>query len=200
MSVGVILAAGGSQRLGFPKQLVSVNGMPFVCHSATQMLSAGLQQVVIVLGGYAQQVEEVLTNHGCTGIETIYNKDWATGQSSSLACGLRYVSRNYPHCYQAVVGLCDQPLIKASHLRKLIDAVEDNRWSVAATRYPSGGGVPAAIRRDHWPDLIESLRGDGGAKQWIRNLPSKSVNIIDSPNSTTDVDTISDLQWIAKQA
>jgi len=197
MSVGLILAAGSSQRLGQPKQLLPLHGQSLICHTVAQLSTSGMRKIVIVLGAYAEQVEASLGNNGYDHVELVFNDQWARGQSCSLMAGMRHVTR-LPRRYQKVaIALCDQPLLTASHYRILDKALDDQTVDIAATRYPSGGGVPAAIRRSRWQELADSLAGDQGAKHWIRAQAPQLVRLIDAPLATLDVDTQSDLKRIA---
>lgn len=193
MSAGLILAAGGSQRLGEPKQLLAFRGKSLISHAVDQLSIGGMQKIVIVLGAYGEQIEASLAAKNCHHVEWVFNDHWEKGQSNSLALGLRHVAMLSPRYQKLVIALCDQPLVSASHYRLLNESLDDPSVDIAATRYSSGGGVPAAIRRCCWPELIDSLSGDRGAKNWIRAYPPRSVKLIDAPQAKLDVDTQSDL-------
>jgi len=57
MVVGaIVLAAGASLRMGRPKALLRIGEETFVQHVVGQLYSAGLHDVVIVLGADADQI------------------------------------------------------------------------------------------------------------------------------------------------
>ena len=57
---GVIAAAGLSRRMGAFKPLMPINGRPMIERSVMSMLSADVEEVVVVLGYRAREIEEVL--------------------------------------------------------------------------------------------------------------------------------------------
>ena len=81
MIAGVVLAAGTSSRLGRPKQLLPLQGKPLTQHVIDATIAAGLDEVVVVLGHAAEEVE--------AGLElppparAVVNPDYEAGQSSS---------------------------------------------------------------------------------------------------------------------
>src|SRR5688500_11092794 len=86
-SIGaVVLAAGGSSRLGRPKQLVVHDGLPLVARAARAALAAGAGPVVVVLGGSAAAVRVALSP---LAVELVVNDAWADGMGTSVAAGVR---------------------------------------------------------------------------------------------------------------
>ena len=55
---GVIAAAGLSRRMGAFKPLMPINGRPMIERSVMSMLSADVEEVVVVLGYRAREIEE----------------------------------------------------------------------------------------------------------------------------------------------
>ncbi|MDW7755274.1 MAG: selenium cofactor biosynthesis protein YqeC, partial [Brevefilum sp.] len=77
-TAGVILAAGGSERLNTPKQLLDWQGKPFIHQVAQQALEAGLEPLIVVTGAYHDQVVQALAG---LPAEIVHNPDWRKGQS-----------------------------------------------------------------------------------------------------------------------
>ena len=87
MSIGVIiLAAGGSSRMGSPKQLLSYRGQSLVRHAANAALESVADRVVVVIGGYADEVRNELE---ALPLSIVENRSWQTGMSSSIRAGLQ---------------------------------------------------------------------------------------------------------------
>ena len=83
---GVLLAAGPSSRLGQSKQLVRLDGESLARRSARLMLDVGLDNVTVVCGCRADQVQDELVN---LPVGTVFNRDWEQGMGSSINCGVR---------------------------------------------------------------------------------------------------------------
>ena len=56
----VVLAAGGSTRMGQPKQLLPVGGEPMVRRVTAAACTAALAQVVVVVGAHADAVRQAI--------------------------------------------------------------------------------------------------------------------------------------------
>jgi CTP:molybdopterin cytidylyltransferase MocA len=54
--LAVVLAAGGSTRMGRPKQLAELDGRPLLAHVLAALADAPVDRVVVALGGAASQV------------------------------------------------------------------------------------------------------------------------------------------------
>ena len=114
-SSGLVLAAGGSSRMGSPKQLLPVDGRPLLEVVVSQACASQLDEVVVVLGGNAAAIKERV-DFGRA--RTVVNRDYAQGMSSSLRLGLASLSRETG---RTVVILGDQPGVSASLLDQLLD-------------------------------------------------------------------------------
>jgi CTP:molybdopterin cytidylyltransferase MocA len=76
---GIILAAGGSARLGRPKQFLLLDGEPIIRIVVRNAIESDLAEVILVTGAHA---DDVVAAVGELGQVTIYNPDFATGQSA----------------------------------------------------------------------------------------------------------------------
>ena len=184
----LILAAGGSKRLGSPKQLVMRDGETLVRRAAKAASAAGARPVMVVLGADAAQVSPELAK--LRHVRTVINEHWATGLASSLATGLRALME-IAGCDAVLVMLADQPMVDAPALRKLIAAFNREHRIVAAA-YAGTVGVPAIFGCEHVRDLMR-LTGDRGAGQWLRSHPDK-VTTVSLPEAEVDVDTMTDAE------
>lgn len=178
----VVLAAGGSTRLGHPKQLVPVRGEPLVRRAARAALGAGAEPVVVVLGAHADLVRPAL--HALP-VRTVTNDRWATGLASSLAAGLRAALAG-DACDGVLVTLVDQPLVDAGALRRLL-ARFDATHRLVASAYEHTVGVPAVFGREHLDALLQ-LTGDAGAGGWLRRRIGE-VTPVPLGVAALDVDT-----------
>jgi molybdenum cofactor cytidylyltransferase len=164
----IVLAAGGSSRLGQPKQLVPWRGSTLLRHAARQALDAALGSVIVVLG--AEREGSMATLEGLE-VGIIENEQWREGLSSSIAAGIAHLETAVTGC---VLTTCDQYLVPADHLRALAQAGQQNRAGIAASRYDDTLGVPAYFARIHFRKLA-SLRGDQGAKSLILGEPDAAA-------------------------
>lgn len=86
----LLLAAGQSQRFGSPKALAEINGQVIIQRLQQTILDAKIDELIIVLGAYSQEIEPFLLNHN--QVKFVYNKDYNFGQTSSFLKGLEKIS------------------------------------------------------------------------------------------------------------
>ena len=111
MVTGLVLAAGGSERLGQPKQLLPYGSGTLLDHVLGTARSCGFDQLLCVVGGAADAVRESVDFEG---IEVVENPEFGEGCSSSIAAALGAVD---PRCEVLVLMLGDQPGVTAETVR-----------------------------------------------------------------------------------
>jgi molybdenum cofactor cytidylyltransferase len=184
----VVLAAGGSSRLGRPKQLLTLDGESLVKRAARVALDAGANPVIVVLGADHKLIESTLA--GLPSVRLVINQEWQTGLASSFAAGLRAFIE-IADCDGAVVMLADQPLVDAAALQRLIAAF-DARHRLVAASYEGTIGVPAVFGREYLAELLH-LTGDAGAGPWLRSRSSE-VTPVSLDSGALDIDTPTDAE------
>lgn len=198
MRVGVVLlAAGGSSRLGRPKQLLVHQGKTLVRRAAEAAVAANCGPVVVVLGAQAEAVTAELAG---LPVRTVQNANWGAGMGSSLRVGLKTLDTEEttgadPVVDAALVMLCDQLRVDAGHLRALVEAFTRTRAPLVASGYEGTRGVPALFSRVLFPEL-EALASDQGAKGVIAREPSR-VKEVALAGGSEDIDTAEDITRLA---
>jgi len=193
----IILAAGGSARLGQPKQLIQSNGESLVRRMTQQALALRAGPVVVVLGANQDRIMKELTG---LAITTVVNPTWAEGMASSLRTGLRALDTESTEAF--LIMLTDQPYVTVDLLQRLIDTRRSTGRGIIASRYaePEGIlGVPALFD-NHYRREFLNLTGDTGARKLIQQYASDSTSVL-FPLAGIDLDTPADLRhWQAQQA
>lgn len=152
MSVtGVVLAAGASQRLGRPKQLLPLHGATLLDATLARVREAGLDQVVVALGGAAEEIRERVDLHG---VEVVLNPDFGAGCATSIRAALSQVN---PDAEGIVLVLGDQPGVGAGAIAALMAAAHDH--AVGVCEYDDGLGHPLWFHRRMFEPLA-GLHGD----------------------------------------
>src|SRR6202048_4195709 len=85
---GVVLAAGGSSRLGTPKQLLPYGDTSLLGASVDAARACGFDQLIVTLGGAADAVRQAVP---LEGIDVVTVDDFGSGCSSSLRTALTLV-------------------------------------------------------------------------------------------------------------
>ena len=185
---GIILAAGGSNRMGKNKQVLTWRGEPMVRHVALTALAAGLSPVVVVTGSSAGEVESALRE---LPVSFKHNPNWESGQSSSVIVGLQALP---PQVGAAVFLLADQPQVPAELVRGLVETHAINLPQIVAPQVMDQRANPVLFDRKVFPDLL-SLTGDVGGRILFSKYPITWVPWYDN-SILLDVDTLEDYQHL----
>jgi molybdenum cofactor cytidylyltransferase len=188
---GIVLAAGGSSRMGRPKMLLPVEGGTLLSAAVAPLLEAGLDRVVVVLGDQAEEVRRGARLPADPRLVLVVCEDWDAGMASSLRRGLA-------SCASAdaiLVALGDQPGITAERVRAVTEAFAPGRDLVV----PVHRGIPAhpvLFGRSLFSEL-ESLSGDVGAREVVRRHAGEAVRI--EVEALPDIDTEEDYRKFLRQ-
>lgn len=180
----ILLAAGGSSRLGRAKQLLTYGEEPLV-HRAARLLTGVTPRVTVVTGARAEQVEEALAD---LGVVSVHNARWREGVGGSIALAARQFDAGTP---ATLIMLCDQYGIGAGELARLAAAWREDPARIAAARWGERFGPPVIFPSRFFPRLAR-LRGDLGARQLLVEERAR-VNFVDLPSAALDVDDAADL-------
>ena len=183
----LLLAAGGSTRMGRPKQLLDYRGRPLVRHSVERALGSHCRPVIVVLGSDAEACAAAL--HGLP-VQTVLNEEWMQGMGSSIRVGIGAVQEGAAEAQAAVIALCDQPLISSAFLDRLVRVHLEQDAPMVAASYDDRPGVPALFARSLFPKLA-TLDVHAGAKALLQAAGSELITI-PAPQAAMDVDTPED--------
>jgi molybdenum cofactor cytidylyltransferase len=186
---GVVLAAGASNRLRRPKQLVPWRGKPLVWHAVRAALDGGLAPVVVVVGADEEGVREALRDEP---VSFIQNRTWQEGQSTSVRAGLGAVGRQAD---AVVFVLSDTPRVDG---RLVAALVHEHRVSLTPIVAPQAAGRwanPVLFDRVTFRDLA-SLYGDMGGRLLFDRF--RMAGIQWDPSILLDIDTAEDLRELER--
>jgi molybdenum cofactor cytidylyltransferase len=180
---GLVLAAGGSSRLGRPKQTLPFGGTTLLGHVLDSARACGFDQLVVALGGGSG---EVRTQVDLAGTTVVDNPSYGEGCSSSIAAALPVLD---PRCDVLVLMLGDQPGVGPTVVRTLL--ARHGNAPIAVSRYEDGRGHPFAFRRGVFTDLAE-LRGDKAVWKLLERRAADVVEVRVPGRLPPDVDTWED--------
>ena len=188
---GLVLGAGGSTRLGRPKQLLPYGERTLLDHTVQTARECGFDQLVVPIGGASDEVRERVD---LAGADVVVNYDYGQGCSSSIAAALQTVDAR---CDVLVLMLGDQPGVTPAIVRALIDGRGDA--PLAVCRYDDGRGHPIAFERRIFSELVD-LHGDKGVWRLLDRRAGEVVEVRVAGNVPLDVDTPEDYQAVLAEA
>jgi molybdenum cofactor cytidylyltransferase len=184
---GILLAAGESRRMGYPKPLLRVGGSTFLALSAKAMLQV-TARLIIVLGAHAEPVRAAVPRDH--RIAMTYNPDYRRGQLSSLKAGLKDV---LPETRAVIVHLADHPLVNPATFRAIAEEYERAPKSIIIARYKGRRGHPVLFDRTLFSELMEAPEDQGARVVVNANLGRVSYIDVEDAGTVLDLDTPEDL-------
>ena len=176
--------------MGTPKALLyDGQGGSFLLRAVDVLRDGGCASVSVVLGARADEAAALLdgaTGPGDAAPRVVRADDWAEGMGASLRAGLRAALDGDATC--ALVSLVDLPDVGAPVVRRMLDSLGSEKDVLGRASYAGTPGHPVLIGRDHWSGVVESARGDRGARDYLRENPPTLVECGDLATGR-DVDT-----------
>jgi molybdenum cofactor cytidylyltransferase len=185
----LILAAGGSRRLGRPKQLEAWGRTTLLGHVVERVRTFPVDETWIVLGA---DIDAVMDAVDLSGFGVVENPEWQEGLASSLRAGLDALTR-LSKADGAMVVLGDQPEIGGDVVIQLVERFRRSKALAVVPKYRYATGNPVIVRRELWPRLM-SLEGDEGAKRLLTAHPEWVEEVWFEQLPPRDVDTAADVE------
>jgi molybdenum cofactor cytidylyltransferase len=186
MNVGVVvLAAGASMRMGTPKQILPVFGIPIINYLIDEIFKTSLHPVTVVLGANKQHIVPYLKD---IPINIVDNPFWNTGMGSSIRMGL-VGSYLYTKGIEALIFItADMPYVNAGFLLNMLNmAAENPDKTIIGSKYEDTLGIPVLFKKEHFEEILD-LKPDEGAKSLLLKHPEKTL-LIDFEEGKIDLDT-----------
>ena len=182
--IAVLLAAGGSRRLGQPKQLLRLAGQTLVRRAALAALGSQAARTIVVTGAHASELERALAG---LAVEIAHCARWEAGLAASLVTGVEAALAR--GTASVLLVLADQPAVNAALLDRLI-ALHAASRELVACHYGGEAGVPALFAPRYARELL-ALEGDRGAKALLAR-EAANLALVPFADGALDVDTPED--------
>ncbi|MFL5769863.1 MAG: NTP transferase domain-containing protein [Chloroflexota bacterium] len=185
----VVLAAGAASRFGSPKALARLDGRPILEHVLDAVREAGLEDVVVVLGNHAEEIEE-----GIDWLDErrVRNPD-PDRLSSSLQLGVAAAAALDPSPRAVIIVLGDQPRTRPEVIRALVAAARSSDRPIVVPSYADGGGPNPVLLKAAAYELVDEATGDRGLGP-VLAANDDLVLEVPVPGGNPDIDTPDDLR------
>jgi molybdenum cofactor cytidylyltransferase len=186
----VLLAAGGSSRMGRPKQLLRIEDEALVTRMARRLIDLEPDSVLVVTGSAAQAVIDQLSG---LPLQIVHNPHWEEGMAGSLAVGVKNLAVEIDG---VLIMLCDQWRVGREDLQALVQVWNTDISQITTAYWHDDGqqviGPPAIFPRALFEELT-GLKGDRGARAVIEKH-REHATFVAMKNARFDLDEPADLE------
>jgi molybdenum cofactor cytidylyltransferase len=184
---GIVLAAGESRRMGYPKPLLEIGGRTFIEQIVETMLAV-VPRLVIVIGAHRERVRAAIPRDARIAI--VENPNHSRGQLSSLKVGLGVLR---PDATGALVHLGDHPMVRVETFQAIVDSYNRTGKPIVIARQDGCRGHPVIFDRALFGELL-SAPEEEGARHVVNANPARVAYIdLADPGINLDLDTPADL-------
>lgn len=182
----IILAAGESKRMGFPKMLLEFMGKTMIETVIGNVSDSDTDDILVILGAHHDKIVDLVRKND---VKYCFNENYREGMLSSVQCGFR----NLPQDTRAVlVFQGDQPYIAPSLVNRIIETYRSGGKGIVMPVFNNKRGHPLLLDIKYGP-VVENLDPGDGLRA-ISYLYSDDVEEVetDDPGILKDFDTYDD--------
>jgi len=190
----IILAAGDSTRMGYPKALLPLGDDRFITHILGILRSIGMPRPLMVLGRAAAIIQPLILDWPA---DIQINPDPDRGQLSSIQLALSHVG---PGLDAGMIWPVDQPAVSEDLVRRLIHMFLDSGSLIACPECGGKRGHPAIFHRTLFHEFMEAPLEEGPKK--ILLLHRQETVAVPTAESGTirDIDTPAEYQALTGES
>ena len=186
---GLILAAGGSSRMGDRNKLMMpFQGKPMLNHVVNASLNSNLTQTFVVVGHQSSKIKNLIQSDD---IQCVEHEQWELGMASSIVAGISQLKQFDGF----LILLGDMPLVTPELINEIIFHGSADKIVIPIKDGLHGNPVFFGSK---FRDELLTLYEDSGAKKVIQNNLSSLIKIeIQSNIIFKDYDTKESLESVA---
>jgi molybdenum cofactor cytidylyltransferase len=189
----IILAAGESKRMGFPKMLLTFNGKTMIENVIDNIADSDSDNILVVLGANMDELIDLISKYD---VKYCYNENYKEGMLSSVQCGFKNLPPDYG---AAMVFQGDQPFISSAVINSIIAAYKSSNHGIVIPVYEGKRGHPLLLDC-RYREQIGKLDPDEGLRS-ISHIFNDDIFEVttDNPGILRDFDTYEDYKKEIKQ-
>jgi len=184
MVAAIVLAAGKSERMGYNKLLLRLNGRTVIDHVLNAITAARIDETVVVLGHKPEEMIDAVTSRR-GAVRIVVNQDYERGMVTSFQQGLRLLS----HADAVFLVLGDQPMLDATLLEAMMRHLADHPEAlIVSPVYEGKKGHPVLFRRTIFGEILNL--GNNATIREVTHRHADRLLALEAPQWTTfDMDT-----------
>jgi molybdenum cofactor cytidylyltransferase len=184
----IILAAGDSTRMGYPKALLPLGNDLFISRILKTARGSGLSEATVVLGRTASIIKPYIED---SGVKILVNPDPGRGQLSSIQIALTGLA---PDITAALIWPVDIPAVSMELVRCLTDLFISSGSLISFPVCGDRRGHPAIFHRSLFREFMDAPLEEGPKKILLRHKQEMSMLAVEESATFKDIDTPSDYE------
>jgi len=177
-NAGILLAAGASSRMGYPKALIDWGDTSLINWEINQMKNAGLSNIVVVLGEKENLIRDSL---GLAKKYCVVNPNWQKGRATSVIAGIKELIHNDITSLESIIiQNVDQPT-RSDIICKLLKELSKSNAKIVQPSYQGHRGHPLAFSSDLIPSLLKLKDESQGIREITKKFLSLQIPMDDEP-------------------
>jgi len=190
----IILAAGASERMGYPKALLPYRGRPFLAGILDACHAAGMEHNVVVLGYYADKIQESMD---LSDVIVATNTELDAGPIGSIRAGVRALVGQPVQA--VVVWPVDRPHVAVATVSALLDAFRGSHAAIVLPTHDGRRGHPVLFGSAVFEELL-AAPNDEGARAVVHKDPARVVEVpVDDVAVLEDFNTPEDYKELLRK-
>lgn len=194
MFAAIILAAGASERMGYPKALLPYRGAPFLTGILDACYAAGIEKRVVVLGYFA---DKILQEIDLSEAIVTTSENLEAGPIGSIRAGIRSLV-NHP-VEAALVWPVDRPHVSVDTVSALLDKFREAHGPIVVPTYGGRRGHPVLFGKEIFAELLGAPDAVG-AKAVVRKDAGRVTAVpVDDAAVLEDFNTPEDYKGLLRK-
>ena len=186
----IILAAGDSSRMGYPKALLPLGEYTFLTHILKTVQQIGLSNPVVILGKAAELIQPRIQNWPAL---VRINPDPDRGQLSSIQLGLSSLDSGVQ---AGMIWPVDQPAVSEDLVRKLVQLFLQSEPMIAFPKCGDKRGHPAIFHRALFQEFMATPLEEGPKNILLRHQQQTAELPTVETAAVQDIDTPADYETL----
>ena len=194
MIAAIILAAGASERMGYPKALLPYRGRPFLTGILEACQAVGMEHNVVVLGYYEDKIRSTID---LSDAIVATNTELDAGPIGSIRAGIRALTGKPVEA--AVIWPVDRPHVGVATVSALVDAFRESHGAIVVPTHDGRRGHPVLFSKAVFEELL-GAPDDEGARAVVHKDPARVHEIpVDDVAVLEDFNTPEDYKGLLRR-
>jgi len=179
--------------MGQSKQLLPLDGKPFIVHCVEALTASGIRDITVVLGQNSETVQKALTGYP---VRILLNVNAASDMAESVRIGLSGLYALERPLSGVLISLSDHPLVQPETLKTLSTIHRKEPDTIIIPAFKGKRGHPSLFPMHV---LVEILKG-GTLRDIVNKNPSRvRIAEVMDEGVVVDIDTREEYETTVKK-